>query len=379
MFPIRIYLTLVVFALLNVNIAIAQTQNSPGSVPLSPSQEFQFVSTTKTSTFEKELNVWAEKGFRFARLAKAFNDMGIGGLLAREKEGEGGKYEYKVLATNKLSTMKKELEAGAAEGFEFRGITTEEKIMPFSYPETIVIMERIVGESKRRYDYKFVSTQREKTTQQELDAAVSEGFVPVEMVFGEDLNTMRVLFGAGFNFHVTIVLARDANNQGAEMGKHEYRFLKTTKVSTMEKEMNQLAKEGFQFHITSIGSMTIMSRPLKEKSQKYEYKLLATQRTGTMQKELTEMGLQDYQFLGTSTGAGGLVSVMERGTSEVGRRPYEYKFLATTLESTTQKELSEALAGGYKFIEISAIKSGTPLGERAIVLGRRKEAATEAK
>ena len=148
--------SLAIFAFVGVNIAIAQTQNAPGAVPLSPSQEFRFISTTKTSTFEKELNDWAAKGFRFARLAKAFNDLGIGGLLAREKEGEGGKYEYKALATNKLSTMKKELEAGAAEGFEFRGITTEEKFMPFTYPETIVIMERPVGESKRRFDYKFV-------------------------------------------------------------------------------------------------------------------------------------------------------------------------------------------------------------------------------
>ena len=379
MLPIRTCLSLVIFALVGVNIAIAQTPDAPGSVPLSPSQEFRFISTTKTSTFEKELNDWARQGFRFARLAKAFNDMGIGGLLAREKEGEGGKYEYKVLATNKLSTMRKELEAGAAEGFEFRGITTEEKIMPFTYPETIVIMERPVGESKRRFDYKFVSTQREKAAQQELDAAVSEGYIPVEMVFGEDLNTMRVLFGAGLNFHVTIVLARDANNPGAEMGNREYRFLKTTKVSTMEKEVNQLAKEGFQFHITSIGSITIMARPMKEKAQRYEYKLLATRRTGTMQKELIEMGVQDYLFLGTSTGAGGLVSVMERGTSEMGRRPYEYKFLAATLESTMQKELSEALAAGYKFIEITALKAGSPVGERAIVLGRRKEATTEAK
>ena len=40
------------------------------------------------------------------------------------------------------------------------------------------------------------------------------------------------------------------------------------------------------------------------------------------------------------------------------------------LESTTQKELSEALAGGYKFLEINDV------GERVIVLGRRKEAAT---
>jgi hypothetical protein len=372
MSPIRTVFSLLAYAFLSANIAFAQAQNAPGQVSLSPSQEFRFISTNKTSTFEKELNDWARQGFRFASLSKAFNDTGIGGLLAREKEGEGGKYEYKVLATNKLSTMRKEIEAAAAEGFEFRGITTEQKFQPFAYPETIVIMERPVSETKRRLDYKFVSTQREKTAQRELDAAVSEGYFPVEMVLGEDLNAMRVLFGAGLNYHVTIVLTRDPNNPGAEMGAREYRFLRTTKVSTMEKEMNKLAKEGFQFHLTSIGSITIMTRLLKEKTQKYEYKLLATRRTGTMQKELTEMGLQGHQFLGTSTGAGGLVSVMERGV-DVSGSLYEYKFLATTLESTTQKELGEALAGGYKFIEIST------LGERLIVLGRRKEATTEAK
>jgi hypothetical protein len=365
------------FALLSINVVLAQTQNTTGPVALKPSQEFRFISTTKTATFEKELNDWASKGLRFVSLAKAFNDTGIGGLLAREKESEGPKYEYRVLATNKLGTMKKELEAAAAEGFEFRGITTEKKFQPFAYPETIVVMERPGGETKRRFDYKFVSAQREKTAQKELDAAVSEGYFPVDMVLGEDLNTMRVLFGAGLNYHVTIVLARDANNPGAEMGSREYRFLRTTKVSTMEKEMNQLAKEGFQFHIASIGSISIMTRPLKEKIQKYEYKLLATQRTGTMQKELTELGIQGYQFLGTSTGAGGMVSVMERGV-DVSGRPYEYKFLGTMLESTTQKELSEALAGGYKFIEISTIGE-RPLGERVITLGRRKEATAGAK
>jgi hypothetical protein len=374
MLTVRSVFFLVILALLSFDPATAQTPPASGPATITSSQEFRFISTTKTSTFEKELNDAAQQGFQFVRLAKAFNDTGLGGLLAREKEGAGVKYEYKTLATNKLSTMKKELEAAAAEGYEFRGITTENKIIPFTFPETIVIMERPVGESKRRFDYKFVSTQREKTTQKELDTAVSEGYTPVEMVFGEDTNTFSVLFGPGANFHVTIVLARDANNPGAEMGKREYRFLRTTRVSTMEKEMNQLAKEGFQFYLTSVGSITIMARAPKEKTLRYEYKLLATNRTGTMQKELTEMGVQGYQFLGTSTGAGGLVSVMEREVGESARGgQYEYKFLATTLEGTTQKELNEALAGGYKFLEISS------LGERLIVLGRRKEATTEAK
>jgi hypothetical protein len=362
MLHIRTGFSLVIFALLSVNLAFAQSQNAPGSVNITPSQEFRFISTTKTSTFEKELNDLARQGFQFARLVKSFNRPGLGGLLAREKEGEGRKYEYKVLATMRLGTMKKELEAAAAEGFEFRGITTQGTGIT-SGGETITVLERPVGESKRRFDYKFVSIEYEKEAQKELDAAVSEGYVPAEMVFSNN---------TGFGNNFTIVLARDTNNPGAEMGKREYRFMETTRVSTMEKEMNKLAKEGFQFHLTSNGLITIMSRPLIEKVQKYEYKLLATRRSGTMQKELTDMGVQGYQFLGISSGSGELVLVMERG-ADVSGRQYEYKLLATSLESATQKELSEALAGGYKFLAINDI------GVRVIVLGLRKEAATETK
>lgn len=99
MFTIKSVFSLVIFALLSFNIVFAQPN-------ISPSQEFRFIATTKIGTFDKELNDAAKQGYQFVRLAKAFNDTGLGGLLAREKEGEGRKYEYKVLATNKISTMK---------------------------------------------------------------------------------------------------------------------------------------------------------------------------------------------------------------------------------------------------------------------------------
>jgi hypothetical protein len=356
MLRIRTGFSLAIFALLSVNLAFAQSQNASGSVNITPSQEFRFISTKMTSTFEKELNDWARQGFQFARLANPSDRPGLGGLLAREKEGEGRKYEYKVLATSSLETMKKELEAAAAEGFESRGID--------SRGITITVMERPVGESKRRFDYKFVSMKDEKEGQKELDAAVSEGYVLVEMVMS------KITRYSYYSF--TIVLARDTNNPGAEMGKREYSFMKMARVSTMEKDMNKLAKEGFQFHLASNGFITIMSRPLKDKTQKYEYKLLATMRIGTMQKELTDMGVQGYQFLGISSDSMGFVSVMERGVDVSGKQ-YEYKLLATGLESTTQKELNEALAGGYEFLAI--IDDSV----RVIVMGRRKEAATETK
>jgi hypothetical protein len=363
-----------IFIAVSFPTALAQTQNSVASTEAAASNEFRFVSTTKTATFEKELNDVAKQGYRFIRLAKSFNHSGLSGLAVRLQSAaaanEGApKFEYKVLATNKLSTLQKELEAATAEGYEFLGITTQQKLLPFSFPETIAILERPTGESKRRFDCRFLATQREKTLQTEMDAAVSEGFHPAGMIFGEDVNAMKVIFGSGFNFHTMVVLSRDANNPAAGMGTHEYRFLKTTKVSTMEKEMAELAKQGFQFHLTSLGSITIMSRPHKATAPRYEYKLLATSRTGTMQKELMETGAQGYRFVGTSSGAGGLVSVLEHEVGETAKdRRFEYKFLATVRESTTQKELSEALAAGFKFLEV------TSLGERLIVLGRMVEA-----
>jgi hypothetical protein len=333
--------------------------------------QFRFVSTTKTSTFEKELNAAAKEGHRFVRLAKAFTDDGVAALVVREpanKDAPAVLYEYKVLATNKLSTLEKEFDEAAAQGYEFRGITSHAKGLPFTFPETIMVMERVAGETKRRFEYRFQSTQREKTTQKELDANISEGFLPIEMILSLDSNTFSVLFGSGTNVHVIIILSRSLENPAAEMGTREYRFLRTTKVSTMEKEMNQLAKEGFEFHLSSIGSITLMARPLKAKTQRSEYKLLATRKSGTMQKELLESGRQGYTYLATSSGAGGVVSVMEREVNGEGNnRRYEYKFLGTTLEDTTQKELNEALAAGYEFLEL------TTRGEKLIVLGRVAE------
>ena len=347
--------------------AQAQTSN-PTAPELKAGQEYKFVSTTKTSTFEKELQAVAAEGYRFIRLSKAFNDLGVSGLLAREPlaSGEAAKprYEYKVLATNRLSTMKKELEESSAQGYEFRGITTQAKWAPFTYPETLIVMERPAGTAKKRFAYRFISAQKESSVQKELDTAVSEGFEPVEMIFGEDVNKFSVLFGSGFNYHTTIVLVRNADAPAAEMGKREYRYLSTTKVGTMEKEMNQSAKEGFEFHLASIGSIALMMRPRGEKTPRYTYTLLATRRTGTMQKELAETGKQGLLFLGTSSGAGGLVSIMEKNLKLEGSPQYDYKFLGTTLESTTQKEINESLNDGYRFIEISSFN------ERVIVLGK---------
>jgi hypothetical protein len=357
------------FLLLLAITTLNQAQSDRLSQPeLKAGQEFKVVATTKIGTFEKELQAATAQGYRFLRLSKAVGDFGVQGLVSRNPltAGQAGQaaYEYKVLATNRLETITKEIEAAAAEGYEFRGISSQVKPLPFVITEMMVVMERPIGKTKRRFDYRFVIARREKTVQVELDEAVSAGFTPIEIMLG--LNSTAISFLTGPEYLPTIVLARDPNHSVSSKERKEYRYLATSKARTMEKEMNQLAKDGFAFHLTSFGSITLMVRAPGEKAQRYAYQLLATRRSSTMQKELTDVGKQGLRFLGTSSGLGGIVAVMEKNLSAPGSPQYDYKFLGVLLESTTQKELNDALAADYQFIEF------TRANENMLVLGKQR-------
>src|SRR5438270_13947190 len=75
----------------------------------------------------------------------------------------------------------------------------------------------------------------------------------------------------------------------------EYQLLATSRTSTMEKELNQMAAQGYRLAgtmggDTHEGEIIITMRKLSEGDDKdrFQYRLLATSRTGTMQRELQE-------------------------------------------------------------------------------------------
>ena len=87
----------------------------------------------------------------------------------------------------------------------------------------------------------------------------------------------------------------------------DYRVLATNKTSTMEKELNEGAKAGYHFEATMGGEsafagsevIVIMSKDRTAPSSgRYVYKLLATNKTSTMQKELQEAGREGFQYKG---------------------------------------------------------------------------------
>jgi hypothetical protein len=132
--------------------------------------EYRLLATSRTSTMQKELDEAAAVGFRFVGVMKGNTAFGgeVVSVLAREAGATAGRYEYRLLATHKTSTMQRELQEAGEMGFEYRGQTIGS--------EVIVILERDRTAPIVKYEYKLLATNRTSKMQRELDEAGAAGF-----------------------------------------------------------------------------------------------------------------------------------------------------------------------------------------------------------
>ncbi len=146
--------------------------------------EYRVLATNKTSTMEKEMNEAADAGFEFSHVMGG--DTALGGkevVAVMVKAPKGAKKKYKLLATNKTSTMQKELQAMGDEGFEFRGQTVFEST--FGGREVAAIMELDSSKPAKRIEFKLLATSKTSTMQKELNDAGKEGFVLSGLTVGK--------------------------------------------------------------------------------------------------------------------------------------------------------------------------------------------------
>jgi hypothetical protein len=168
---------------------------------------------------------------------------------------------------------------------------------------------------------------------------------------------------------------------------YEYRVLATSKTSTMQKEMNEAAEAGYRIEKAMGGNsafggaevVVIMAKARSDSaSARYAYKLLATSKTSTMQKELQEVGAEGFDYkdqtvFKTAFGGDEVVVILELDRQPPVKPRFEYKLLATQKTSTMQKELQEAGAAGFKFVGVTVSK--TAFGGSEIVSILRREVA----
>ena len=139
--------------------------------------------------------------------------------------------EYRVLATNRTSTMERELNEAADAGYRFRAVMGGETA--FGGNEVVVVMAPI-GEGKSRYAYKLLATNRTSTMQNELQEAADAGYEYMgQTVF-------KTTFGGD---EVVVILERDKDSTPRGV---EYRLVATSKTATLQKELMEVGAAGYE-------------------------------------------------------------------------------------------------------------------------------------
>ena len=155
-----------------------------------------------------------------------------------------GRVEYRLLATNKTSTMQKEMNQAADAGYRFGGVMGGET--SFGGSEVVVVMyKNSVRESKQKFEYKLLATSKTSTMQKELQQAGDAGF---------EYQGQSVFSSTFGGKEVVVILERDPE---IKVALWEYKLLATKKTSTMDKELNEAGAAGYQFVGVTVGETLI--------------------------------------------------------------------------------------------------------------------------
>lgn len=140
--------------------------------------EYRVLATNKTSTTQKEMNEGADAGFQFGGVMggeTSFGGSEVVTIMYRKPSSDKGRFVYKLLATSKTSTMQKELQEAGDEGFEYKGQTVYKSTFGGKEVVTILELDRTI-KNRPRYEYRLLATKKTSTMQKELQEAGAEGF-----------------------------------------------------------------------------------------------------------------------------------------------------------------------------------------------------------
>ena len=168
-------------------LACAVTLSYPVLAFAQEPNSYRVLATSKTSTMQKEMQNAGDAGFRYA--AVMGGETAVGGkevVVVMQKVGPSTvKYEYRLLATNKTSTMQKEMQEAADAGFEYVGQSVFESL--FGGKEVVCIFERTPSSVAAKSEYRLLATTKTSTLEKELNEAGTGAYEVVGMTVGKTL------------------------------------------------------------------------------------------------------------------------------------------------------------------------------------------------
>lgn len=168
-----------------ITLAAAALLFAFASTAAAQSRTYKVLATSKTSTMQKEMQEAGQLGYRF--VAVMGGETAIGGkevvVLMEKDAANKTTFDYRLLATSKTSTLQKEMQEVGDSGFAVVGQTVFESL--FGGKETAAIVERGSAGTPTRYEYRLVATSKTSTLERELQEAVADGFTAVDMTVGK--------------------------------------------------------------------------------------------------------------------------------------------------------------------------------------------------
>ena len=148
--------------------------------------------------------------------------------------------DYRVLATSKTSTMEKEMNTAGTEGYKFVAVMGGETA---GGSEVVLLMQK-GGDFSGKFRYKLLATSRTSTMQKEMSDAAADGYDYVGQTVFESL------FGGE---EVVSIVERGAQTESEFI----YKLIATSKTSTLQREMAQLGRDGYQALGMTVGKTAL--------------------------------------------------------------------------------------------------------------------------
>lgn len=240
----------------------------PPGPPPAPSQ-YMLLATTLTGTLQKEMTQAAGQGYELVGMVRAdesakdpteTNVEKYAGenmvILERPAQRpdeppaqvvEAAKRDpqehYLMLATERTSTMQKEMEKAASRGYRVRVGSPSQKT------EIMMLLEK-AAQSQETFQYKLLATNRPATIQKELNETARKGFrlLPQTVVgkrgTGGGWALKLVTPGGMSQFAPDEIVAVMEKAPGPEK-RYNYLVLDTQRTSTMQKEITQAVQDGY--------------------------------------------------------------------------------------------------------------------------------------
>ena len=168
-----------IIVLLAVVCAMAMGAFAQDIEKLAGNESFVVLSTKRIGTMEKELTETANKGYRVLYGAPT-NQVDMALLLERNNPVDRPAFQYKILATSRISTMQKELNEAGALGYRLVPRTIIFKT-GFMTAELAMVMEKD-PQSAATYEYDLIESRKETGLHKQVDASMDNGFKATTMI-----------------------------------------------------------------------------------------------------------------------------------------------------------------------------------------------------